>query len=650
VNGDGFSDLLVGAPEWDATEMDVGIVALYLGSHLGLNILPAWLATGDQFEDEWGSSVASAGDVNGDGYDDILIGSHNYTDPENEEGGAFLWMSTPGGGPNGTPQNAHWSAFGGQANSSFGYSVAAAGDVNGDGFGDIIVGAPDYTDGHNWEGGAFIYFGSETGPSTGPDWFHGADQVVAHYGVSVASAGDFDGDGYSDVIVGADRYDHPTQNEGAAFVYLGSPDGPTTGAPEWFAQGDQSDCDFGADVGSAGDVNGDGLSDVIIGARRYNAYAGLEGMAFVWYGATTPPPTGNPTNADWSHFGADYGYYFGHDVSSAGDVNGDGYSDIVVSEQRAFGDSLKGVVHVWYGTTYGLVEGDPDWSQYGTQAYGWFGWDVGSAGDVNGDGFGDVIVGAMAQSYPQEDEGRTYLYYGNDSRGISRIPQQMRSDFSAPIGLLCKSDASSAFGLRARGRTPMGRGDVRLEWEVKPFGTPFDGAGLGYGTWMETNAPSGALGSYVVLTELVAGLAQDTEYHWRFRMATNSPYFPHSPWLTLPYNCVTEMDLRTEASASVAGSGAPASAALQLSIHPNPVLARTTLAYMLPERTHVRLSIYDAEGRLIRKLVEGTQVAGEQRFVWDARDEQGRRLAAGVYFVRLERGAATVSRKILLMP
>jgi sulfite reductase alpha subunit-like flavoprotein len=156
--------------------------------------------------------------------------------------------------------------------------------VNGDGYSDVIVGAPYYDNGQTNEGRAYVYHGSATGLSTSSAWTAESNQSYAYFGRLVASAGDVNGDGYSDVIVGAHAYDNGQNNEGRAYVYHGSATGLSTSFA-WTAESNQTDAYFGWSVASAGDVNGDGYSDVIVGARAYDNGETDEGRperCFLW--------------------------------------------------------------------------------------------------------------------------------------------------------------------------------------------------------------------------------------------------------------------------------------------------------------------------------------------------------------------------------
>ncbi len=212
---------------------------------------------------------------------------------------------------------ADWTGEGNQASACYGISVASAGDVNGDGYSDIIIGARQYDNGEEDEGMAFVYYGSSTGPSTTADWMGEGNQIGAWYGVSVSSAGDMNGDGYSDIIVGANYYDYSgNSNEGTAFVYYGSSTGLSTTA-DWTGKSNQASANYGWSVSSAGDVNGDGYSDIIIGASYYENGQINEGAAFLYYGSSSGPSI----TADWMGESNQESANYGWSVSSAGDVN-----------------------------------------------------------------------------------------------------------------------------------------------------------------------------------------------------------------------------------------------------------------------------------------------------------------------------------------
>ncbi len=404
VNGDGYADVVVGASHMDAGETDEGLAFLYEGSGGGLAALPSWSTEGAGAEAWLGAAVSAGGDVNGDGYADVLLGSPGFDGGESNEGRALAFLGSAAG-PSAT---ASWTGESNQGWAAFGYSVASAGDVNGDGYADVIVGAYAFDAGQNNEGRAFLFLGSPTGTSATPSWTAEGDQAGAYFGSSVATAGDVNGDGYSDVIVGAYNHDGGETNEGRAYVFLGSPAGPAA-SPAWTAESNQAGADFGRSVASAGDVNGDGYADVIVGSPLYSNGQTAEGRVFVYLGS----PWGVSPAADWTAESNQGWVSLGRSVGTAGDVNGDGYADVIVgAPSYDHGQTEEGRVFVYLGSTNGLGA-TPAWSAEGDQAFAHFGWSAATAGDVNGDGYSDVIVGALDFDGDDSGEGRAYVFLGS---------------------------------------------------------------------------------------------------------------------------------------------------------------------------------------------------------------------------------------------
>jgi uncharacterized delta-60 repeat protein len=401
VNGDGYSDVIVGAPGYDNGESNEGRAYVYYGSASGLSTTPNWTAEANLAGASFGYSVGTAGDVNGDGYSDVIVGARYFGSLG--EGRAFVYH----GSASGLSTMANWSTDVGPY-AWFGWSVGTAGDVNGDGYSDVIVGAINYdipSGSGDFQGGAFVYHGSASGLSTTANWTVHSDVAYAYFGYSVGTAGDVNGDGYDDVIVGAKNYSNGEDYEGTAFVYYGSASGLSTTA-DWTAESNQASAYFGCSVGTAGDVNGDGYDDVIVGAEFYN----IKGRAFVYYGSAS----GLSTTADWIAE-TDRNGNFGHSVSTAGDVNGDGYSDVIIGAFKyANGQSQEGAAFIYYGSASGLST-TADWIGEVNQAGAEFGCSVGTAGDVNGDGASDIIIGAHKYHNGEDFEGGAFLFAGVSS-------------------------------------------------------------------------------------------------------------------------------------------------------------------------------------------------------------------------------------------
>lgn len=401
VNNDGYDDVIVGAQNYDNGQTDEGRAFLYLGSPSGLASAPSWTAESDQAYARFGYSVASAGDVNNDGYDDVVVGAYVYDNGESDEGRAYLYL----GSSSGLSASPSWTAEGNQANAFFGSSVASAGDVNNDGFDDVLVAALFYSNGESMEGRVYLYLGSSSGLSASPSWITEGNQSFAYFGRSVSSAGDANNDGYDDVIIGAYYYDKGESNEGCAFLYLGSSSGLSV-EPSWVGEGNQSDAWFGYSVSSAGDVNMDGYGDVVVGAVGYDNPERYEGRAFLYLGSSS----GLSASPSWTAESNQADSYFGV-VSSAGDVNNDGYDDVIVGAYFYDNDQLdEGRVFLYIGSSTGLPAA-PSWTAESDQYSAMFGSSLSSAGDVNNDGYDEIIVGAYSFDNGQEDEGRVYLYY-----------------------------------------------------------------------------------------------------------------------------------------------------------------------------------------------------------------------------------------------
>ena len=400
VNGDGYGDVAVGSPYFDNGQTNEGRVFVFLGSASGLASTAAWTAEANQASALFGYSVGAAGDVNGDGFDDLVVGAYLYDNGQTDEGRAYLYL----GSATGLGTTAAWTAESDQASARFGWSVSGAGDVNGDGFGDVVVGATQYDNGHTDEGRASLYLGSATGLSTTAAWTAESNQGTAYTGWSVDGAGDVNGDGFGDVAIGSTLWDNGQTNEGRASVYLGSAAGLATTA-SWNFEPNQSGAAVGGSVVGAGDVNGDGYADLAVGAYLYDNGQINEGRALVFHGSAT----GLATSASWTGEPNQANAYLGYSVAAAGDVNGDGYADLVAGAHLYDnGQTDEGGAWLWYGSATGLSS-TAAWTGEADQASAYYGYSVAGA-DVNGDGYSDVIAGSYAYDNGQTNEGRAFIY------------------------------------------------------------------------------------------------------------------------------------------------------------------------------------------------------------------------------------------------
>jgi hypothetical protein len=215
VNNDGYGDLIVGAENNDAGGTDAGRTYVYFGGATVNNTVDVTL-TGTAAGEYFGGSVASAGDVNGDGYADIIVGAQESNAGSTAAGRAYMYY----GGVN-INKTADVVLTGTEEWERFGCSVAAAGDVNGDGFADVIVGGYGPTYGGLNTGGAYVYFGGARMDNIVDVTMAGA-AVDDNFGDPVAAAGDINGDGYADLVIGAFDNDAGGTNAGRAYLYLSS--------------------------------------------------------------------------------------------------------------------------------------------------------------------------------------------------------------------------------------------------------------------------------------------------------------------------------------------------------------------------------------------------------------------------------------------
>ena len=459
--GDNVYDIIVTASDGsNSTNHNVAITVTDVNDLVPLSSLDGsngFILTGIDPSDSSGRSVSSAGDVNGDGYDDLIIGAYR-ADPNGGNSGetyvVYGGASTPGSdgmldlsdldGSNGFILN------GIDAADESGWSVSSAGDVNGDGYDDLIIGARRADPNGDRSGETYIVYGGASAPGTGGRFnlstLDGSSGFILtgidafdYSGWSVSSAGDVNGDGYDDLIIGAWRAG--SSSAGATYVVYGGASAPGTGGVLDLSDLDGSNGfilngidrnDYsGISVSSAGDVNGDGYDDLIIGAHLADPNGGFSGETYVVYGGASAPGTGgrfNLSTLDGTNGfilnGIDASDQSGRSVSSAGDVNGDGYDDLIIGAFGADpnGNSYAGETYVVYGGanapgTGGVLDlsaldGTNGFILTGIAASDYSGRSVSSAGDVNGDGYDDLIIGAYrADGYA----GETYIVYGGAS-------------------------------------------------------------------------------------------------------------------------------------------------------------------------------------------------------------------------------------------
>ena len=317
-----------------------------------------------------------------------------------------------------------------------GVSVSSAGDINGDGFADVIVGAWGADTAGTRSGAAYVVFGTSAGwgPNlqlsslNGSNGFQINGQAGSIAGWSVSSVGDVNGDGLSDVIIGAPEALKYGISSGAAYVVFGKTAGfspelnlsTLNGTNGFSISGNVPSSQVGAAVSSAGDVNGDGFGDLLVGSPSYNNAAGY--LVFgkqASFGANIDLGSLNGSN------GARFNpvpFNYGGQVSAAGDVNGDGFDDFIINDPWS-GPNQTSVSYVVFGRSSGFpavfdfasLNGANGFSITGGAASTLFGFSSAPAGDINGDGFDDLIFGAPLAGFNGQESGSSYVVFGKAS-------------------------------------------------------------------------------------------------------------------------------------------------------------------------------------------------------------------------------------------
>ena len=498
INGDGLADILVGAENADVDgDNNQGQVSVIFGSNDGfsdrirvdeLDGNNGFVIDGVREEQRFGTSVSFAGDVNGDDVSDIIIGANNTNSGRGDSyiifGGSSFDESvdlTSLDGSNG------FKVDGITESDRFGRAVSEAGDVNDDGIDDILITANFVNaNGNENAGAAYVIFGSDAGfpddldlnTIDGDNGFIlngiGVDDST---GVSASGGEDFNGDGIDDLLVSSPRINpEGRENAGRTYVVFGRDsefpveldlvnlNGFNGFDINGIVAGDVS----GFSVSAAGDVNNDGIADIGIGAPSADGSNENAGQSYIVYGDTQFTENFSLEDLDGSNGfvinGAEVDDQLGFSISAAGDVNNDDIDDFIVG--AVGGEEEAGTSYVVFGQEDGFpetlnlsdlnintgftidgIKGVDEEDLIGDRS----GESVSGAGDVNGDGIDDLLIGAPQRSVDAEGAGEAYLVYGRvenlgdvnndnaytneDAYLISRVAVGLASEFEAYSGI-----------------------------------------------------------------------------------------------------------------------------------------------------------------------------------------------------------------------
>jgi hypothetical protein len=691
-NGDGYEDVIIGSFNADGIYNSGNAIGEAVIVYGGANIesissidlsnpqIPTTFLYGEDDTDHCGIEVA-VGDFNNDGFDDAIIGA-NFASVSSTRlfaGKAYVvWGSQD---LSSVPSiwfgedNPRFTRILGKHYGDFLGSSLGAGDIDGDGIEDIIIGAPPAC-GPNGDGSGEIYivYGDEELPE-----IREIDLILTtvthtiiygmhtddHFGSSI-DAGDINGDSYDDLIIGAEQASGLLKNSnrtevcGEAYIIYGSPDIRnqfqmdmlTTSWPYTRIIGTDPHDQLGFAC-AAGDINGDGYYDAVVAAKWADGIDNNRmncGEVFVLYGSESlfeedvieiESYDGDMTRV----IGADEGDVAGHSILSA-DLDGDGTDELIVGVPAGSGpcncNNLQGEAYVIYGSPFqpevidlsGRINFFVLW---GEKAEDQFAWSLGY-GDINGNGFFDLLSGAHAygdslaglsllgKTYVFYSEGEDYgnrrrFYRGGDSSPIEFASTRLELDINDPEGNPDWIDAEIMRGYHTQGLVP-------ARWKVSSPGNP-----------------EGLESTQITIhytAEEIAGMNLDSLAIY-FRLDDSDSWTPLPSTIVPEHHriyCLTSLFGEFSiGDQTIVGINEGNGDIPQLSLsqnYPNPMQGKTKIAFFIPHNyVHPKIKIYNIKGQLVKEIDIQNAKGKDNEVIWDGKDDNGVPVANGIYFYKL---------------
>lgn len=620
------------------------------------------------------SAISELEDMNSDGRGEFLLGARTDNINGLDAGAVFYYRSRP--------SNAHglqqiWRGVGGE---EFGYAVARIGDVNNDGTPDFAVGAPLSNAGGAASGRVCLFWGGSAISST-PDLVITGAAAGDQFGYAISSAGDFNGDGRDDFIVGAPFKNAPGAESGAAYVIYGASGGPSTNLANALMLGGEIAGDhFGHSVTDAGNFLGTANDCVAVGAPDNTADGINAGAAYVFEGATAPT---NP-NAVFDlkiRNGASAKPFsrYGFAVRGIGRWDGDGYDDLAIGAPYCNESaSTAGRVEIVFGGTSPSATGD----RYanGQTATDNLGYALARVGDVVGSSNDDLLMGAPGYDGAATDGGRAYLFAGGSSS--TNNAGTLDVVVNAPLNPGTAANDQFGFAVSSAG---LFDDDGTLDYAVGAPGgnigtTAAAGfcliedsggsvVGLDLPEWDASWVQAGQVGLRFSLTGAVSYLAlsriqppsaaqllwsgnptQAEEGTLHFDGHTFSYTDQEAPAGEFSYRLeVTTLEGASYIMNALAGPGLPPASQLQVDpAWPNPFNPRVTVRYRAPAGASVTCRVVDVRGRHIATLATSPASGEWQTVTWDGLTASGALAASGSYFLDIASDGQRVVQRVTL--